>query len=100
MTTQGKGRLQLLEKRQMLLVRFGQRLAGVTRLEPLLTLLASEMRHILGAERCSIFLLDKARKELTSHVAQGLEGRELRLPLGQGIAGAVAKSGTALNIPD
>lgn len=100
MTVKGRGRLQLLEKRQMLLVRFGQRLSGVTRLEPLLSLLANEVRHILGAERCSIFLLDESRKELTSSVAHGLDGRELRLPIGQGIAGHVAKTGAALNVPD
>jgi sigma-B regulation protein RsbU (phosphoserine phosphatase) len=44
--------------------------------------------------------VDEKREEIWSLIAHGIEQREIRLPLGRGIAGHVAKSGEILNIPD
>jgi sigma-B regulation protein RsbU (phosphoserine phosphatase) len=52
------------------------------------------------AERGSIFLVDDKTQEIWSLIAQGLEKQEIRLPLGKGIAGHVAKTGEVVNIPD
>ena len=52
------------------------------------------------AERGTLFLVDEKAEEIWSLIAHGLEKREIRLPLGRGIAGYVAKSGEILNIPD
>jgi sigma-B regulation protein RsbU (phosphoserine phosphatase) len=52
------------------------------------------------AERGTLFLVDEKTEEIWSLIAQGMEKREIRLPLGSGIAGSVAKSGEILNIPD
>ena len=52
------------------------------------------------AERGTLFLVDEKAEEIWSLIAHGLEKREIRLPLGRGIAGFVAKSGEILNIPD
>jgi len=52
------------------------------------------------AERGTLFLVDEKTDEIWSLIAHGLEKREIRLPLGSGIAGYVAKSGEILNIPD
>jgi sigma-B regulation protein RsbU (phosphoserine phosphatase) len=52
------------------------------------------------AERGTLFLVDEKAEEIWSLIAHGLEKREIRLPLGRGIAGYVAKSGDILNIPD
>ena len=53
-----------------------------------------------GADRGTVFLVDREKKELWSLVAQGLEQREIRLPMGKGIAGAVAESGEEVNLTD
>ncbi|MGH9803638.1 MAG: PP2C family protein-serine/threonine phosphatase, partial [Candidatus Acidiferrales bacterium] len=53
-----------------------------------------------GADRGTVFLVDREAKELWSLVAQGLEQREIRLPMGKGIAGAVAETGEEVNLPD
>ena len=53
-----------------------------------------------GADRGTVFLIDRETSELWSLVAQGLEQREIRLPMGKGIAGAVAESGEEVNLPD
>lgn len=94
------GRRQELEKRQTLLSRFGRLIAAETRLDALLTIIAEEVRHILAADRCSVFLLDGYRGELWTKVAIGMEEKVLRIPMGQGIAGFVAKTGSAVNIRD
>jgi HD-GYP domain-containing protein (c-di-GMP phosphodiesterase class II) len=94
------GRRQELEKRQSLLARFGRMIAAETHLDSLLLIIAEEVRNILSADRCSVFLVDGYKGELWTKVALGLEEKILRIPLGQGIAGFVAKTGSAVNIRD
>lgn len=94
------GRRQELEKRQSLLARFGRMVAAETHLDSLLTIIAEEVRNILSADRCSVFLVDPYKGELWTKIALGMEEKILRIPLGQGIAGFVAKTGSAVNIRD
>lgn len=68
-------------------------------LDTLLPLILREAARVVEAERCSLFILDRQRDELWSRVAQGAKG-EIRVPLGQGIAGAVARSGEVVNLRD
>lgn len=84
----------------MLLARFGRRIATETRIDSLLTVIAEEIRHILAADRCSVFLVDPDKNELWTKVALGVGEKILRIPVGQGIAGFVAKTGSAVNIRD
>lgn len=94
------GRRQELEKRQSLLARFGRMIAAESHLDSLLTIIAEEVRNILSADRCSVFLVDQYKGELWTKVALGMEEKVLRIPLGQGIAGFVARTGSAVNIRD
>lgn len=57
--------------------------------------------ELLGADRTTIYLLDEAKNELWSIVAQGDDGvpLEIRVPVGQGIAGETAQKREAVNIP-
>jgi serine phosphatase RsbU (regulator of sigma subunit) len=52
------------------------------------------------AERGTLFLVDEKASEIWSLIAHGLEKKEIRLPLGIGIAGHAAKTGEIVNIPD
>ena len=54
----------------------------------------------VGADRGTVYLLDPEKDELWSRVLSGDERLEIRLPVGQGIAGAVARSGKAVRIDD
>jgi HD-GYP domain-containing protein (c-di-GMP phosphodiesterase class II) len=74
--------------------------AAETHLDSLLTIIAEEVRNILSADRCSVFLADPYKGELWTKIAIGMEEKILRIPLGQGIAGFVAKTGSAVNIRD
>jgi len=52
------------------------------------------------AERATLFLVDAARQQLWSLVAQGLGQQEIRLPFGKGLAGWVAQTGEIVNLAD
>ncbi len=52
------------------------------------------------AERGTVFLLSADGREIWSRVLQGSEHREIRLPVGRGIAGTVAASGETVRISD
>jgi len=55
--------------------------------------------HAADAERCTVYLVDPVTQELHARLAQRLPV-EIRLPVGQGIAGAVALTGETVNVPD
>ena len=55
---------------------------------------------VMEADRATLYLLDNYTGELWSKVAEGIEHREIRLPVGHGIAGWVALHGELLNIDD
>jgi putative ABC transport system ATP-binding protein len=57
---------------------------------------------LLNTERGALFLLDEAKGELwsLSTINNGGDPLEIRIPLGTGIAGRVAATGIAMNVPD
>ena len=87
------GRISLLLKTGMLLCM--QR--SVT---TLVDLLIREAPSVMNAERATIFLADRAKKELYSHLGVGVRHDEIRIPWDSGIAGSVFIEGKPLNIVD
>lgn len=72
-------------------------------LDEILELVVDRMTQVLEADRSTIYLLEDDGRELVSRVAQDLRGEgrhEIRLGIGEGIAGWVARSGQPLNISD
>lgn len=55
---------------------------------------------ITSADRGTLYIVDIANEELWSKIIRGDEIEEIRLKLGQGIAGWVAKTGETVNIKD
>ena len=53
----------------------------------------------VDAERCTVYVVDKQKQELRARVAQRT-ATEIRLPMGQGLAGQVALTGETINVPD
>ncbi len=66
----------------------------------LLQIIMDKASRLLNADRSSLFVVDEEHAELWSKIAQGLEVREIRVPIGQGIAGRVAETGERVNLPD
>jgi putative ABC transport system ATP-binding protein len=71
-------------------------------LEQVLEAFTLKIGQVLDADRATLFLVDPARGILWSKVAQaeGEKALDIRIPLGEGIAGHVARTGEVLNIPD
>ena len=69
-------------------------------LDQLLELILGKVTDALEADRATLYLLDEAKDELVSRIAQGEEVRSMRLKVGQGIAGQVARTGKAIHVKD
>lgn len=82
------------------LVKIGRSISAVTDIDVLLKVIAEETKIAISADRCTVFLLDKAKDELWSKVALGMDSQEIRFPADKGLAGYVVKTGEPLNIPD
>ena len=69
-------------------------------LAELLELILKIARAEVNADRGTVYLVDKERRQIWSIVAMGLEKQEIRLPFGTGVAGTVAASGHPINVED
>jgi signal transduction histidine kinase len=84
-----------------LLYQVGQALSANLDLSSLLDELKRQTPEVMGAERCSIMLLDEATRELVLEAADpNGETREFRIPLDRGIAGWVASNGIGQIVND
>src|SRR5688572_20786548 len=69
----------------------------------LLSFIAREACSLVGADSCSIMLLDEARQELLSKAAHGLtpeEEAEITFKVGEGVAGWVVQRSRPARIDD
>ena len=89
-----------IEKPITALLNVARTLAAETSLEHLLKTVAEEIKKVLTADRCTVFLLDKEKNELVSKIALGMGTQELRFPADKGLAGYVAQTGEVVNIKD
>jgi phosphoserine phosphatase RsbU/P len=60
----------------------------------------SVARKELGVERGTLYFVDDKKNEIWAKIAGELEGREIRLPMGRGIAGTVAATGEHVLLHD
>ncbi|MBK9364857.1 MAG: sigma-54-dependent Fis family transcriptional regulator [Deltaproteobacteria bacterium] len=65
-------------------------------LDEVLLRLMDEVRNRMRADRCTLFLVDQAQQELVSKLGILPEVAEIRLRLGEGIAGDAARTGRSL----
>ena len=77
-----------------------RRLMSITDLDALLRDMAEATTQLLDSDRATIFIVDRERNEIWSRVALGTGSDEIRQAVGVGIAGTVAETGEAINIPD
>ncbi|OGS27467.1 MAG: hypothetical protein A2297_07730 [Elusimicrobia bacterium RIFOXYB2_FULL_48_7] len=82
------------------LIDISRKLTKETSLDKLLNLIIEQSASLMDAERATLYLFNNDTQELWSYIAQDLEIKEIRVPLGKGIAGYVAKTGKMLNVRD
>ena len=66
----------------------------------LLTAILAVASQELDVERGTLYFMDAAREQLWSRIASGLGSMEIRLALGQGLAGTVAATGEPIFLDD
>lgn len=77
-----------------------KRLNSTLDLAELLNIILGLTIRYSGAERGTVFLVDREKQEIWSLVGLGLEQHEIRLPITKGIAGWVAQHGEMVNLAD
>ena len=80
------------------LLKIARTISAEIDLDRLLKTIAEQTKFALKADRCTVFLIDRDKKELWSKVALGLEHKEIRFPMEKGLAGHVAMTGKTVNI--
>jgi signal transduction histidine kinase/putative methionine-R-sulfoxide reductase with GAF domain len=93
-------RLRTEQKKLTLVQEIGRALSSGLDLDQLLNLIMEKVTLLMEADRSTLYLLSDDGIELWSKVLQGGESFEIRLNVGEGIAGWVAASGEIVNIPD
>jgi len=86
-----------------MLLDIGAKLAGTLDIETVLELALEHAEGVCRAETSSIWELDEERRELFFRIVRGKAAgdiRGLRVPLGDGIVGSVARSGEAEMVND
>lgn len=76
----------------------GKALGTTLDLDDLLELILGRITELLEADRSTLYLLDEAKGELVSRLVIGDKVRSIRIRIGHGIAGTVAKTGRCMRI--
>jgi putative methionine-R-sulfoxide reductase with GAF domain len=92
--------LRAEQKKVALVQEIGRALSSALELDQLLVLIMERITQLMDADRSTLYLLSDDGSELWSKVVQGGEVFEIRLAVGEGIAGWVAQSGEVVNISD
>jgi serine phosphatase RsbU (regulator of sigma subunit) len=86
--------------RQKSLVEASQTLHSTLNQDELLKIILTLASKAIDVERGTVYLMSADGAEIWSRVTAGKENLVIRLPLGRGIAGAVAKTGETIRIDD
>jgi signal transduction histidine kinase/putative methionine-R-sulfoxide reductase with GAF domain len=92
--------LQREQKKIALVQEVSRALTETGDLDQLLILIMAKVCELMEADRSTLYLLSEDGRQLWSKVSQGAERVEIRLEVGEGIAGWVAETREIVNIPD
>ncbi len=95
-----EAKIKIKENQLHSIQQIGQSLSSELNRDRLLLLIMNEVTKLMHAERGTLFIVDSEKGELWSKIAQKAEIKEIRLKIGVGIAGYVAKTGENINIID
>lgn len=89
-----------IERELLVFEEVGWALTNARDVNDLLNLIVDKLRQVVDADRGTLYLMDDQTGELVSKVLHDDTGRltEIRLKMGQGIAGHVAQTGETVNV--
>ncbi len=88
------------QKKVALVQEVSKALSNAGDLDALLRLIMEKVTELMEADRSTLFLMTEDGSQLWSKVIQGSEVAEIRIGVGEGIAGWVAQTREIVNIPD
>jgi signal transduction histidine kinase/putative methionine-R-sulfoxide reductase with GAF domain len=88
------------QKKVSLVQEVSRALSTESDLDALLILIMTKVTELMEADRATLYLLTDDGRQLWSKVVQGGARVEIRLDVGEGIAGWVAQTREIVNIPD
>jgi signal transduction histidine kinase len=88
------------QKKVALVQEVSKALSTVGDIDALLRLIMEKVTELMEADRSTLFLVTEDGRQLWSKVIQGSEVVEIRLDVGEGVAGWVAQTREIVNIPD
>ncbi len=88
------------QKKVALVQEVSRALSTVGDIDALLRLIMEKVTELMEADRSTLFLVTEDGRQLWSKVIQGSEVVEIRLDVGEGVAGWVAQTREIVNIPD
>src|SRR5215212_7514797 len=88
------------QKKVALVQEVSRALSRTGDLDALLALIMTKVTELMEADRSTLFVITEDGRQLCSKVLQGSERIEIRLAVGEGIAGWVAQTREIVNIPD
>ncbi len=88
------------QKKVALVQEVSRALSTVGDLDTLLRLIMEKVTELMTADRATLYLVTEDGRQLWSKVVQGGSLVEIRLDVGEGIAGWVAQTREIVNIPD
>lgn len=89
----GKDQLQMI-------IKAAELVNSTIQIDEVLKNIVEVATDLTSAERGTLYLVDREKGELWSLIAMGSERKEIRVKLGEGLSGFVAKTGEILNIKD
>jgi GAF domain-containing protein len=92
--------LQREQKKVALVQEVSRALSETGDLDTLLILIMTKVTELMEADRSTLFVVTEDGSQLWSRASQGGERVEIRLAVGEGIAGWVAETREIVNIPD
>ncbi|HEY0192638.1 MAG TPA: GAF domain-containing protein, partial [Kofleriaceae bacterium] len=95
-----EAQLRREQKKLVLVQEVSRALTTKGDLDALLSLIMSKVTELMEADRSTLFVVTGDGRQLWSRVSQGGERVEIRLDVGEGIAGWVAETREIVNIPD
>jgi len=88
---------------RQLLYEVGKKLSSTLNIDEVLKLILDSLRKVVGFDGGAVFLIDEVKNEVSTVYSEGYEKANeeyLRLKIGQGLVGWVAKTGEAVIVPD
>ena len=100
---QFEGSIKKRIKRLETLIHTSMVFSSILDIDDLLDTVLNKAEEVMDAEASSVFRIDESTNELyfvTARGAKGREAKEIRVPMGKGIVGWVAKNGKPLLVAD